>query len=101
MIFPSHLTVYPGHLANSVLARFVLPLCVDLLLAILAIISVGRVAADCPKAEDWARTFYTEHYEFYAGEPDPILKFTTPEFGAVLKGMGVCEGRGRAYGLRS
>jgi hypothetical protein len=42
-------------------------------------------AADCPKAADWARAFYAEHYFFYAGEPDPILQFTTPEFGALLK----------------
>jgi hypothetical protein len=56
-----------------------------LLLAVLALISAGPVAADCPKAADWARTFYSEHYFFYAGAPDPILQLTTPEFGALLK----------------
>jgi hypothetical protein len=56
-----------------------------LLLAILALISAGPAAADCPKAADWARAFYSEHYSFYAGAPDPILQFTTPEFGALLK----------------
>ena len=47
--------------------------------------SAGPVAADCPKAADWARSFYSEHYFFYAGAPDPILQLTTPEFGALLK----------------
>ncbi len=56
-----------------------------LLLAVLALISAGPAAADCPKAADWARAFYSEHYSFYAGAPDPILEFTTPEFGALLK----------------
>src|SRR5438034_9161869 len=56
-----------------------------LLLAVLALISAGPVAADCPKAADWVRAFYSEHYFFYAGAPDPILQFTTPEFGALLK----------------
>jgi len=51
-----------------------------LLLALLALISAGPAAADCPKAADWARAFYSEHYSFYAGAPDPILQFTTPEF---------------------
>ena len=55
------------------------------LLALLALISAGSAAADCPKAADWARAFYSEHYSFYAGAPDPILQFTTPEFGALLK----------------
>jgi hypothetical protein len=32
-----------------------------LLLAVLALISAGPVAADCPKAADWARAFYSEH----------------------------------------
>jgi hypothetical protein len=56
-----------------------------LLLAVLALISAGPAAADCPKAADWARAFYSGHYSFYAGAPDPILQFTTPEFGALLK----------------
>ena len=57
-----------------------------LLLAVLALVSAGAAAAaDCPKAADCARTFYSEHYSFYAGAPDPILEFTTPEFGALLK----------------
>jgi len=56
-----------------------------LLLAVLALISAGPAAADCPKAADWARAFYSEHYSFYAGAPDPILQFTTPAFGALLK----------------
>ena len=56
-----------------------------LLLAVLALISAGPAAADCPKAADWARAFYSEHYFFYGGAPDPILQFTTPEFGALLK----------------
>ncbi|MGE5028303.1 MAG: hypothetical protein ACM3JK_07500 [Betaproteobacteria bacterium] len=55
------------------------------LLAVLVFISTGAVAADCPKAEDWARAFYSEHYSFYAEPPDPILQLTTPEFGALLK----------------
>jgi hypothetical protein len=56
-----------------------------LLLAVLALISAGAVAADCPKAADWARAFYSEHYLFYADAPDPVLQLTTPEFGALLK----------------
>ena len=56
-----------------------------LLLAVLALISAVPAAADCPKAADWARAFYSEHYLFYGGAPDPILQFTTPEFGALLK----------------
>src|SRR2546427_11636067 len=56
-----------------------------LLLAVLALISAGPAAADCPKAADWARAFYAEHYFFYAGAPDPILQFTPPEFGTLLK----------------
>jgi len=55
------------------------------LVAVLALISAGQAAADCQKAADWARAFYSEHYFFYAGEPDPILQSTTPEFGALLK----------------
>src|SRR5215472_9251933 len=64
---------------------FSLGLRMKLLLAALALVSAGSVAADCPKAADWARAFYSEHYSFYAGAPDPILQFTTPEFGALLK----------------
>ena len=56
-----------------------------LLLAVLALISAGPVAADCPKAADWARTFYSEHYSFYADPSDRVLQFTTSEFGALLK----------------
>jgi hypothetical protein len=56
-----------------------------LLLAVLTLISAGAAAADCPKAEDWARAFYSEHYSFYAEAPDSILRLTTPEFGALLK----------------
>ena len=56
-----------------------------LLLAVLALISAGPVAADCPKAADWARAFYSEHYSFYADPSDRVLEFTTPEFGALLK----------------
>ena len=56
-----------------------------LFLAVLALISAGASAADCPKAADWARAFYSEHYFFYSGAPDPILQSTTPEFGALLK----------------
>ncbi|HEU0208087.1 MAG TPA: hypothetical protein VFQ78_03830 [Candidatus Udaeobacter sp.] len=56
-----------------------------LLLALLALISAGSAAGDCPKPADWARAFYSQHYFFYAGAPDPILQFTTAEFGALLK----------------
>jgi hypothetical protein len=56
-----------------------------LLLAVLALISAGPVAADCPKAADWARAFYSEHYSFYADPSDRVLQFTTPEFGTLLK----------------
>src|SRR5438093_13581991 len=56
-----------------------------LLLAVLALISAGPVAADCPKAADWARAFYSEHYSFYADPSDRVSQFTTPEFGALLK----------------
>ena len=56
-----------------------------LFLAILTLINAGLAVADCPKAADWARSFYTEHYFFYGGAPDPILQLTTPEFGALLK----------------
>ena len=70
-------------------------------LAVLALINAGPVAADCPKAADWARAFYSEHYSFYADPSDRVLQFTTPEFGALLKeGMGIFEGRDRASGLR-
>jgi hypothetical protein len=55
------------------------------LLALLVLISAGSAAADCPKAADWARAFYSEHYSFYADAPDPILQLTTPEFGELLK----------------
>lgn len=77
---------YSGDIANYLFTRCVLAPHMKLLFAISALISVGRAAAaDCPKAADWARAFYTDHYLFYAEAPDPILKFTTPEFGAVLK----------------
>src|SRR5215471_15523406 len=56
-----------------------------LILAVLTLISVDLAAADCPKAADWARAFYSEHYSFYAEPSDTILQFTTPEFGALLK----------------
>jgi hypothetical protein len=56
-----------------------------LILAVLALINVSVAAADCPKAADWARAFYAEHYSFYAEPSDTILQFTTPEFGALLK----------------
>jgi hypothetical protein len=56
-----------------------------LLVAVLALITAGLAAADCPKAADWARAFYSEHYSFYADAPDPILQLTTPEFGELLK----------------
>ena len=56
-----------------------------LILAVLTLIRVDLAAADCPKAADWARTFYSEHYSFYAEPSDTILKFTTAEFGALLK----------------
>ena len=56
-----------------------------LILAVLALISVDLAAADCPKATDWARAFYSNHYFFYAKPSDTILKFTTSEFGALLK----------------
>src|SRR6266853_4637148 len=56
-----------------------------LLLAVLALISAGPLAADCPKAADWARAFYSEHYSFYVEPSDRVLQLTTPEFGALLK----------------
>ena len=55
------------------------------LLALLALISASPAAADCQKAADWARAFYSEHYSFYADPSDRALQFTTPEFGALLK----------------
>ncbi len=55
------------------------------LLAVLALISAGSAAADCPKPADWTRAFYSEHYSFYAERSDPVLQLTTPEFGALLK----------------
>jgi hypothetical protein len=64
---------------------FLLGLRMKLLLAILTLISGSLAAADCPKPADWARAFYSEHYFFYSGVPDPILQLTTPEFGALLK----------------
>jgi hypothetical protein len=64
---------------------FSLGLPMKLLLAVLALISGGSVDADCPKAADWARAFYSEHYSFYADPSDRIFQFTTPEFGALLK----------------
>jgi hypothetical protein len=56
-----------------------------LLVTVLALISSGVPAAECPKAADWARAFYSEHYSFYADASDSILQFTTSEFGALLK----------------
>ena len=56
-----------------------------LLLAVLALVSVSAVAAECPKPADWARTFYSEHYSFYAEPSESVLQFVTPEFGALLK----------------
>ena len=57
-----------------------------LLLAILTLISADvAAAAECPKAADWARAFYYEHYSFYADASDSILQFITPEFAALLK----------------
>src|SRR5438552_15628161 len=56
-----------------------------ILLAVLALISAGSVAADRPKAADWARAFYSEHYSFYADPSDRVLQFAAPEFGALLK----------------
>jgi hypothetical protein len=56
-----------------------------LLLTVLALTIAGSAAADCPKATDWARAFYSEHYSFYADAPDPILQLTTSEFGELLK----------------
>jgi len=47
-----------------------------MLLALLAVTGAGLAAADCPKAADWARAFYSEHYSFYADAPDPVLQFT-------------------------
>gem|GEM_PF-808382 len=67
------------------LISFSLGLRMKILWVALALISVGLAAADCPKPADWARSFYSEHYSFYADAPDPILQFTTPEFGALLK----------------
>ena len=64
---------------------FSLGLRMKLLLTVLALISVGSVAADCPKAADWARAFYSENYSFYADPSDRVLQLTTPEFGALLK----------------
>ena len=65
--------------SNSKLGRM------KLFLAVLGLISAGPVAADCPKAADWARAFYSEHYSFYADPSDRVLQFTTQEFGALLK----------------
>ncbi|HYK50863.1 MAG TPA: hypothetical protein VEU94_14140, partial [Terriglobales bacterium] len=79
------LSGYPVYLVASRLTRFSLGLRMKLLLAVLALISAGPVAADCPKAADWARAFYSEHYSFYADPSDRVLQFTTPEFGALLK----------------
>ncbi len=56
-----------------------------LLFAVLALVSAGSVAADCPKAAAWACAFYSEHYSFYADASDLVLKLTTSEFGALLK----------------
>src|ERR1043166_8562385 len=56
-----------------------------LILTVLILISVGLAAADCPKAADWARAFYSDHYFFYANASDRVLLVTTPEFGALLK----------------
>lgn len=56
-----------------------------LLFPVLTLVASGLAAADCPKPEDWARAFYSEHYDFYADAPDPILQLTTPEFGELLK----------------
>jgi hypothetical protein len=77
--------VAKGRRRQRWLSSFSLALRMKLFFALLALINAGLVAADCPKAADWARSFYTEHYFFYAGAPDPILQFTTPQFGALLK----------------
>src|SRR5678816_3670015 len=86
MIFPVHspLRAIPSisQIPNLLDSRYRL---MKLLLAVLALITAGSAAADCPKAADWARTFYSEHYSFYAEQSDPVLQLATPEFGALLK----------------
>jgi hypothetical protein len=67
------------------LVRNVSDVRMKLLLAVLALTSVRLAAADCPKAADWARTFFSEHYSFYADPSDRVLQVTTTEFGALLK----------------
>jgi len=67
------------------LISFSLELRMKLLVIVLALINSGVAAADCPKAADWARAFYSEHYSFYADPSDGVLQLATPEFGALLK----------------
>src|SRR6266478_7212321 len=67
------------------LISFSFELRMKLLVTLLALISSGVAAADCPKAADWARAFYSEHYSFHADPSDRVLQLTTPEFGALLK----------------
>lgn len=67
------------------LISFSLELRMKLLMIVLALISSGVAAADCPKAADWARAFYSDHYSFYAEPSDRVLQLTTSEFGALLK----------------
>ena len=66
-------------------------MCMKLLLAVLVLMTAGAAAADCPKPADWVRAFYSDHYSFYAGAPDPILQLTTPEFGKLLKKEWACS----------
>src|SRR5438067_8919845 len=60
------------------LISFSFELRMKLLVTLLALISSGVAAADCPKAADWARAFYSEHYSFYADPSDRVLQFATP-----------------------
>src|SRR6266699_4819612 len=72
-----------------------------LLLAVLALINASPAAADCPKAADWARAFYSEHYSFLCRRTRSYLAVHHARVrSAAQEGMGIFEGRGRAYGLR-
>ena len=86
MIFPVHspLRAIPStsQIPNLLDSRYLL---MKLILAVLALITAGSAVADCPKAADWARAFYSKHYSFYAEQSDPVLQLTTSEFGALLK----------------
>ncbi|MBK8285206.1 MAG: hypothetical protein IPK97_10155 [Ahniella sp.] len=56
------------------------------ILAVLLMSGLAGTASACAEPEVWAKSLFTEHYEFYAGEPDAAVQaLTTEQFGALLR----------------